>query len=357
MQNATDLRKTLTQEAKAILSGSNESPAQIYDLAKRLAALSEFEFARRVLEKAYEKLSGDDAPVLRLRIVQKWALYTYKDTKLNREERFETARKILIKEGAISQTTDQETLGLAGAIYKRRWEVNSQKRDLEWALYYYSKGHQQGPEKDQGYTGINAAFVEDLLAHQEQREAREVGGESETAPERQARARAIRQEIIEHVVPLEAAFDLTKPEDWWWWVYATVGEAYFGLGEYDRAVEWLVDRPRAAGLDISPWMRESTERHLAALAVMQTDAATEAGFVQSPAGVALTKLFGSPYTVGLIYLQREDAVRVGFERRFGLGLSGGGFRASLFHIGVLARLAELDVLRHVEGLSCVSGGS
>src|ERR1700756_3134299 len=37
--------------------------------------------------------------------------------------------------------------------------------------------------------------------------------------------------------------------------------------------------------------------------------------------------------------------------------SGGGFRASLFHIGVLARLAELDVLRHVEVLSCVSGGS
>jgi predicted acylesterase/phospholipase RssA len=41
----------------------------------------------------------------------------------------------------------------------------------------------------------------------------------------------------------------------------------------------------------------------------------------------------------------------------GLALSGGGFRASLFHIGVLARLAELDVLRSVEVLSCVSGGS
>jgi predicted acylesterase/phospholipase RssA len=32
--------------------------------------------------------------------------------------------------------------------------------------------------------------------------------------------------------------------------------------------------------------------------------------------------------------------------KVGLALSGGGFRASLFHIGVLARLAELDVLRH-----------
>src|SRR3954469_9576295 len=43
--------------------------------------------------------------------------------------------------------------------------------------------------------------------------------------------------------------------------------------------------------------------------------------------------------------------------KVGLALSGGGFRASLFHIGVLARLAELDVLRHVEVISCVSGGA
>ena len=50
-------------------------------------------------------------------------------------------------------------------------------------------------------------------------------------------------------------------------------------------------------------------------------------------------------------------MRSAFRGKFGLGLSGGGFRASLFHIGVLARLAELDVLRHVEVLSCVSGGS
>ncbi|MCP5188758.1 MAG: hypothetical protein H6991_13405, partial [Pseudomonadales bacterium] len=33
--------------------------------------------------------------------------------------------------------------------------------------------------------------------------------------------------------------------------------------------------------------------------------------------------------------------------KLGLALSGGGFRAALFHIGVLARLAECDLLRHV----------
>ena len=43
--------------------------------------------------------------------------------------------------------------------------------------------------------------------------------------------------------------------------------------------------------------------------------------------------------------------------KLGLALSGGGFRASLFHIGVLARLAELDRLKDVEVISTVSGGS
>ena len=43
--------------------------------------------------------------------------------------------------------------------------------------------------------------------------------------------------------------------------------------------------------------------------------------------------------------------------RLGLALSGGGFRAAFFHLGVLARMAELDLLRQVEVLSTVSGGA
>jgi NTE family protein len=43
--------------------------------------------------------------------------------------------------------------------------------------------------------------------------------------------------------------------------------------------------------------------------------------------------------------------------RLGLALSGGGFRAAFFHVGVLARLAELGVLPRIEVISTVSGGS
>lgn len=43
--------------------------------------------------------------------------------------------------------------------------------------------------------------------------------------------------------------------------------------------------------------------------------------------------------------------------KLGIALSGGGFRAALFHVGVLARLAQRDLLRKVALISTVSGGS
>ena len=96
------------------------------------------------------------------------------------------------------------------------------------------------------------------------------------------------------------------------------------------------------------WEYESTARQLARLALMKCGPGiSETEFEETRAGLALKEFLR----------ENDQAVRSTFRGKFGLGLSGGGFRASLFHIGVLARLAELDVLRHVEVLSCVSGGS
>jgi predicted acylesterase/phospholipase RssA len=89
-------------------------------------------------------------------------------------------------------------------------------------------------------------------------------------------------------------------------------------------------------------------QQLARLAVFMSDA-TRSGkqFEGTAACDALYKAFP----------KYPAAVRNAFEGKIGLALSGGGFRASLYHIGTLAKLAELDVLRHIEVLSCVSGGS
>jgi NTE family protein len=53
---------------------------------------------------------------------------------------------------------------------------------------------------------------------------------------------------------------------------------------------------------------------------------------------------------GLFRLER-------LSMRLGLALSGGGFRAGIFHLGLLLRLADQDLLEEVSGLSTVSGGS
>ena len=44
-------------------------------------------------------------------------------------------------------------------------------------------------------------------------------------------------------------------------------------------------------------------------------------------------------------------------RRIGLALSGGGFRAAIFHLGVIRRLEELGIMSQIRAISSVSGGS
>ena len=45
------------------------------------------------------------------------------------------------------------------------------------------------------------------------------------------------------------------------------------------------------------------------------------------------------------------------EDGIGLALSGGGYRAMVFHVGALIRLNEVALLRKIKRISSVSGGS
>jgi predicted acylesterase/phospholipase RssA len=373
-------------EATEILSRRGAPPAgELLKLAKRLDKAKKFGVARRVLKRARAGLKRNDVPdEVYFEIFQKSALYTYKDADLPRDWSLDRAFEILGEAENLSTTESQETLGLAGAIFKRKWEVDGQRQNLDRALFYYLRGYAFGlrrehvkaaaeeerdaallaarsdvikylrenpdcklwAEKDRGYCGINAAFVLDLLAREEEEEARRAGLASIVAEARRESARLIREEILRSVPPL-----LEEKSNAWlareWWFYATLGEACFGLGRYGAGVEWL-RKPTAAGLDVPEWEYESTARQLARLARLQGDAAvTGEAFASTPPGQALAEFLG----------RDEKAVSSAFRGKFGLGLSGGGFRAALFHIGLLARLAEHDVLRHVEVLSCVSGGS
>ena len=332
------------QEAEQILRGRQADPPEMLKLAKKLKEENRFGYARRLLARASNSSGICKNKNTREEIFQQLALCTYKDEDLPVDERLDRALEILCQVADFATTKNPETLGLIGAIYKRKWEVDNQRQNLERALFYYLRGYEQGVEKDQGYTGINAAFVLDRLASLESQEAEKAGKSSIAAEERRNRAQAIRLDIVANVAPLVS----DSTHNWVaskWWYYATVAEAYFGLQEYDEAVKWIKAGQAAAG-KIFEWELETCARQLAALARLQAPNVSEQDFRSSPPWSALEQAFGA------------DAVpRTAFMGKVGLALSGGGFRASLYHLGVLARLAELDVLRSVEVLSCVSGGS
>jgi predicted acylesterase/phospholipase RssA len=337
------------QDARDALRGRSRGPRELLDLAEKLKAEKQFGLARRLLARARLEPSLIDDSELRMNIYQESAVCTYKDPDLQAEARLDQALEILRQSGDnLETTTNQETLGIIGAIYKRKWEVDNHKQPLERSLNYYLRGYAQGPARDQGYTGINAAFVLDLLAQQEEDEARKAGVAPEQARQRRAKAAEVRKKIIEDVAPLING-DGTNSFQGKWWFYSTVAEAYFGLRDYANTIVWLNRGKQDAekrGVPVAPWERESTARQLAAIARMPGLEKKDANEAEIEKALnALRQFFD------------DSEVQSAYEGKIGLGLSGGGFRASLFHIGVLARLAELDVLRRVEVLSCVSGGA
>jgi tetratricopeptide (TPR) repeat protein len=311
-------------------------------LVNELKNQKEMGFARRLLARARADDTLNPPAALRLWLGQQHALCTYKDPHLADDKKFDQALRILNEADDLLTSENQETWGLAGAIHKYRWEALGQLPDLEQSAVYYLRGYRLGPERDYGYTSINAAYVLDVLASQDAAFAQKAGGVSAVAEQRRSLAREIRQCLASVLPPLAIRpgneFLATA-----WWFLVTVAEAFFGLENFNGASEWLNRAKMLAKAD--DWEFESTTRQLANIARMLAgpDWFTQT-LEETPAWQTLQSFLGN-----------TAAVQSAFLGRVGLALSGGGLRASLYHIGVLAKLAELDVLRHVEVLSCVSG--
>lgn len=351
----TDGSTTSLAQSKAraleLLRGVDADIPEIEGLAKRLKNSQEFGYARRLFARARRHPGHKDLDEKhRRRLGQQHALCTYKDPDLS-SDRFLRAFEILREVDDPTSSSDQETLGLAGGIYKRVWQVEGQRLSLERSMQFYRRGHALGVATDQGYTAGNAAFLLDVLAREEAREARKAGGESAVAAARRDEARRIRQELIVKLPPM---LDGPQADQFrgQWWFCATVAEAHLGLGEYDKAISWLRAGPPI--LTLPAWEFQSTMQQLGDLMQLQADFKElmpkhPLTLMLDPdrARTALREFLG-PFA---------PAVERVVAGKLGLALSGGGFRASLFHIGVLACLAERDALRHVEVLSCVSGGS
>ena len=322
------------ERAKRILRGEAAGLDEIQDLAERFNNSRYFGYARRLFERAREHPDARRQPEPRvLKLLQRHALCTYRDLDLP-ASRFAEALAILEQGDLNRPDASSETLGLAGAICKYQWKLRGQRRDLERSLHFYERGAVPVIEHDQGYTAINAAFVLDMLAKLEQAEAPDI------ASQRTSNATAFRERIAASLpaLPAQRSYAWLKSA---YWFFATLAEACFGLRRHDEARYWLRE-----GLALNPpeWQLESTARQLVDLAAAQGQELSDG----SDAYRTLRLLVGDAPAAAL------RAITTG---KVGIALSGGGFRASFFHIGLLARLSELDVLRDVDVLSCVSGGS
>ncbi len=305
-----------------------------FDQVEKWFAAKEFGHARRHL-LAWADVSGSP-PDVDLKIVQKLALATYKDNDLQVEQGLEVAYRLLRDRAALDGTRDPETLNLGGAIQKRMWEVAGDARSLTRSLRLYRRAHDiafaDGKLDDWTYSAVNVAFTLDLIAREE------VDGSaphpSERADGLRAEARAARGAVLNQGYRMRA-----DAAEGTWWRAATLAEAHFGLDEVDEAARVVADA--IARFDPDDWQQESMARQLAAIASVHYG--ESGGRVRALEAVAP--------------LVKGPAARAIAAGKVGLALSGGGFRAALFHVGTLARLAELDLLRHVDVISCVSGGS
>ncbi|MGA7415808.1 MAG: patatin-like phospholipase family protein [Bryobacteraceae bacterium] len=308
--------------SRAFLRGEQIKFAEANELWKQLKREDELALARAVLDRIRNKKSAlldRIPPENREQLCQQHAEITSKDPELNVALRYDQALEILddvfnLKSSALDG--DGETLGIAGGIYKRRWNDLGQLDDLQRAAKLYERGA-KGELGDDAYPHINSAFLADLLA-----------SAGDNPVDRQQRAKAMRQRITKELAPSGT-----------WFNAATLAQAYFGLGQYQEAKDALATTKEKP----APWQLQTTAQQFAQLAHIQEKRPME------NAGIAA---FFKALLPGA-----ADAIQSVSVGKVGLALSGGGFRASFYHLGVLARLAELDVLRHVDVLSCVSGGS
>src|SRR3954471_13484387 len=144
--------------ARTLLRQTRMPAKEAFDLAESLKKYNEFGYARKLFGRIREAGDYTDLKNKVVKIGQRHALCTYKDTDLAVADRFKRALEILDEVDLLGCTLSQqqESLGLRGAVYKRMWQVEGQRKDLLRSLAYYLKGFEIGPATDQGYTGINA---------------------------------------------------------------------------------------------------------------------------------------------------------------------------------------------------------
>lgn len=344
--------KAIILKTNNLLSDPSTPPADLKKLVKELKAEMEFGLALKVLKRLEEAFPKDllktesGEKETAVWVQQQKALCTYKDENLHPSVRLPEALKILEDTGLTEpEQNDPKTLGLGGAVYKRLWEYRGRIEDIYSSLALYRLAWTRDPKNDMGYGGVNAAFILDILADRAKKAAERAGNKkSDEADRLEREASELRHEMLERIAEeLKTKEDRDKN----YWYPVTLAEINMGLRKYTEAGNLLAQAKKLAP---SAWEIQTTAKQLISIIKIQ-------GFAVPASGTPWQEWHTAWKALRELLEDCAEEVIHSHRGKIELALSGGGFRASLFHLGVLARLAEMDVLRSVEVLSTVSGGS
>jgi hypothetical protein len=179
-----------------------------------------FEAAKVLLQGASQSYPSSEF------LIQKWALVTYKSEEPTKLAALNEAEEIL-QALKPDQTTDPETLGLAGAIQKRLFEETKKISHLDRALWYYTRGFYV---KQDYYNGINVAFLYTLKAT--------LSDDQLSAFGHYGQGQEIRKKVREFCLTLRGDRSFKSRDDQEW-VFLTLAETAIGNDEPDLEATYL----------------------------------------------------------------------------------------------------------------------
>ena len=196
------------------LADKEKSIFALVEKAKFEMTNSNFSEAAKLWKKAGEKIENDSY------FIQQYALCTYKDKTVSPNIALTDALGIIRQlEPEDRNTTDPETLGITGAIYKRLWQNNKETTEyLDRAIEYYKRGFTINQDY---YTGENYALCLDIKS--------KITTDSDEKIYLTFSARKTRKEIIEIIEKLKDDEDFEIRSDLKW-IYATLSHSNFAIG-------------------------------------------------------------------------------------------------------------------------------
>lgn len=264
------VQNTITQNMVAALQGNSAQPdttapdathselMQQVDEAQHkgdwITAKSLLSVVRQIMLKDKERQAEDPY------IIQRLALATYKSKIPTEKDALLEADEILQKLNPVT-SNDTETLGLWGAVHKRLWELTKDPAHLDDAIRGYERGFYI---RNDYYNGINYAFLLNIRAAATADPAEAIADFVEARRARMEVLQICEQWLNDNPLPgnnysIPNSTSNTLKGVNWYWILATMGEAYVGLGEEAKAQEILNEAYAKAP---ESWMKQSTEEQL-----------------------------------------------------------------------------------------------